>query len=48
MPATDFNKLSKELSGSTGILGSLLLFVIIALPPLRLKILLVPCSWVSL
>ena len=31
MPATDFNKLSKELSGSTGILGSLLLFVIIAL-----------------
>ena len=31
MPATDFNKLSKDLSGSTGILGSLLLFVIIAL-----------------
>ena len=31
MPATDFNKLSKELSGSTGILGSLLLFVIITL-----------------
>ncbi len=31
MPATDFNKLSKELSGSTGILGSLLLFVIIVL-----------------
>ena len=31
MPSTDFNKLSKELSGSTGIFGSLLLFVVIAL-----------------
>ena len=31
MPATDFNKLSKELSGSTGMFGSLLLFVVIAL-----------------
>ena len=31
MSATDFNKLSKELSGSTGIFGSLLLFVVISL-----------------
>ena len=31
MSGTDFNKLSKELSGSTGIFGSLLLFVVIAL-----------------
>ena len=31
MPATDFSKLSKELSGSTGMFGSLLLFVVIAL-----------------
>ena len=31
MPATDFNKLSKELSGSSGFFGSFLLFIIIAL-----------------
>ena len=31
MAATDFNKLSRELSGSSGILGSLLLFIIIVL-----------------
>ena len=31
MSATDFNKLSREMSGSSGILGSFLLFIIILL-----------------
>ena len=31
MSSTDFKKLSKEMSGSSGILGSLLLFLVLAL-----------------
>ena len=35
MPATDFNKLSKELSGSSGFFGSFLLFIIRFFQPQR-------------